>query len=43
MERFYKNWLQQQSDPAAALRATQQYFIENDPTFDWTPYLLIGY
>ena len=45
MERFYQNWLSQEpnlSDPAAALRATQEYYIANDPDFDWAPYMLIG-
>ena len=45
MRQFYKRWLSQpagENDPAAALDETRKYYIENDPNFDWSPYVLIG-
>ena len=45
MRQFYKRWLSQlegENDAAAALDKTREYYIENEPDFDWSPYVLIG-
>ena len=45
MRQFYKRWLSQpegDNDAASALDETRAYYIENEPDFDWSPYVLIG-
>jgi CHAT domain-containing protein len=43
MGHFYRHWLAQaRSDPAAALRQTQQDYIDGRASGDWTSFILIG-